>query len=59
MNEKSLTPTRVPHMNLWLHTFVSGTFKIEGVCTKLFSCTCDLLERRAQLLLDSSYIDYV
>jgi hypothetical protein len=31
----------------------------EGIHAKPFSCTCDLLDRRVQLLLDSSYVDYV
>ena len=31
----------------------------EGVRVRPFSCTRDLLDHRAQLLLDSLYIDYV
>ena len=51
MSEKSLGRTRAPYRNLWLYTFVSGTYGIGGVCIKPFSCTPDLLDCWAQLLL--------
>ncbi len=59
MNEKSLARTKLPDRNSWLRTFVSGTFGIRRVRVKLFSCTRGLLERWAQLSLDSTYVDYV
>ncbi len=51
MSEKSLGHIRVPCRNSWLRTFVSGTNGIGGVRVKPFSCTHDLLDRLAQLLL--------
>ncbi len=59
MSDKSLTHTRVPYKNSWLCNFVSGAYGIGGVRVKPFSCTRDLVERQAQLLLDSSYVDYL
>ncbi len=59
VSEKSLARTRVPYRNSWLRTFVSGTYGIGGVRVKSFSCTRDLVERWALLLLDSSYVDHV
>ncbi len=40
-------------------TFVSGTYGIGGVRVKPFSCARNLVERQAQLLLDSLYVDHV
>ncbi len=40
-SEKSLARTRVPYRNLWLRTFVSGTYGIGGVRVKPFSCARD------------------
>jgi hypothetical protein len=54
-----LACTRVPHRKLWLRTFVSGTYGIRGVRVKQFSCTCNLVEHRAWLSLDSLYVDHV
>ena len=59
MSEKSLARTRVPYRNSWLHTFVSGTYGIGGVRVKQFSCFCYLVEPRAWLSLDSSYVDHI
>ena len=41
----------MPDRNLWLRTFVSGTYGIGGVRVKPFSCTHHLLERQAQLFV--------
>jgi len=33
--------------------------ELEGIHVKPFSCTCSLLDRQVQLLLDSLYVDSV
>jgi len=43
----------------WLRTFVSGTYGFGGVRVKPFLALAILVERRARLSLDSSYVDYV
>ena len=58
-SEKSLARTRVPCRNSWLRTFVSGTYGFGGVRVKPFLALAILVERRARLSLDSSYVDYV
>ena len=58
-SEKSLARTRVLCRNLWLRTFVSGTYGFGGVLEKPFLALAILVECRARLLLDSSYVDYV